>query len=156
MDAVEHYRRLFAYDRWANRETLTSLKASGGLPASALGRMAHVLGAGRLWLSRVEGREKPLPVWPTLALPDCEREAERLADAWRERLAGLSEAALSRRVSYVNSKGEPWESSEGDILMHTVMHASYHRGQIASDLRAAGFAPAYTDLIHAVRQGFLK
>ncbi len=155
MDAVEQYRRLFVYDRWANRETLESLKASGGLPAAALGRMAHVLGAGWLWLSRLKGEPKPLEVWPGLTLPDCGREAERLASAWRERLDGLTEEALSRRVAYVNSKGEPWESREGDILMHTVMHATYHRGQIASDLRAAGFAPAYTDFIHAVRRGFL-
>jgi uncharacterized damage-inducible protein DinB len=36
------------------------------------------------------------------------------------------------------------------------MHSAYHRGQIAADMRAAGFAPPYTDFIHAVRQGFVK
>jgi uncharacterized damage-inducible protein DinB len=33
------------------------------------------------------------------------------------------------------------------------MHSAYHRGQIASHMREQGQAPAYTDFIHAVRQG---
>jgi len=37
-----------------------------------------------------------------------------------------------------------------------VMHSAYHRGQIASSLRAAGLAPAYTDFIHGIRQGFVE
>ncbi len=96
-----------------------------------------------------------MAVWPELSLADCAREAAALEAAWREYLGGLSEEGLARRVSYVNSKGEPWESAAGDILQHVVMHSVYHRGQIASDLRAAGFEPAYTDFIHAVRQGRL-
>jgi uncharacterized damage-inducible protein DinB len=60
-----------------------------------------------------------------------------------------------RPVGYRNSKGEPWTSTVGDILTHVVTHSAYHRGQVASELRAAGFIPAYTDFIHAVRQGFL-
>jgi uncharacterized damage-inducible protein DinB len=43
-----------------------------------------------------------------------------------------------------------------EILTHLVIHSAYHRGQIASDLRAAGQEPAYTDYIHAVRQGLLE
>jgi uncharacterized damage-inducible protein DinB len=59
-------------------------------------------------------------------------------------------------VSYKNSKGEPWSSAEEDVLMHVVMHSAYHRGQIATDMRANGFTPAYTDFIHAIRQGLVE
>ena len=44
----------------------------------------------------------------------------------------------------------PW-----DVLTHVVTDSAYHRGQVASELRAGGFEPAYTDFIHAVRQGLL-
>jgi uncharacterized damage-inducible protein DinB len=37
-----------------------------------------------------------------------------------------------------------------------VMHSAYHRGQIASHMRESGQTPAYTDFIHAMRQGFVK
>jgi uncharacterized damage-inducible protein DinB len=58
-------------------------------------------------------------------------------------------------VTYTNSKGEVWTSGVEDILTHVTIHSAYHRGQIASDLRAEGHTPAYTDFIHAVRQGFV-
>jgi uncharacterized damage-inducible protein DinB len=64
-------------------------------------------------------------------------------------------SSISRRVAYTNSKGEEWTSGVEDILTHVTIHSAYHRGQIASDLRAAGHTPAYTDFIHAVRQGFV-
>jgi uncharacterized damage-inducible protein DinB len=155
MEMIVHLSRLFAYDAWANRETLASIEAAASPPAVAVKRMAHVLGAEWLWLARLKRERSPLAVWPELSLAECRREGSRLEAAWRELLVGLSEEALARRVSYVNSKGEPWESAAGDILQHVVLHSVSHRGQIASDLRAAGCEPAYTDFIHAARQGRL-
>jgi uncharacterized damage-inducible protein DinB len=42
------------------------------------------------------------------------------------------------------------------VLTHVVMHSAYHRGQIATHMRASGQTPAYTDFIHGVRQGLIK
>jgi uncharacterized damage-inducible protein DinB len=42
------------------------------------------------------------------------------------------------------------------MLVHTVLHSAYHRGQVAAEVRAAGGEPAYTDFIHAVRQGLVE
>jgi uncharacterized damage-inducible protein DinB len=152
---IDRLLRLFDYDDWANRETLRSLVAVSAPPETSRRRMAHILGTEWLWLARLKGKKSPMPVWPDLTFEQCGQETERLRAAWREHFAGLTEESFSRRVAYVNSKGEPWESAAGDMLEHTVMHSVYHRGQIASDLRAAGFEPAYTDFIHAVRQGYV-
>jgi len=43
-----------------------------------------------------------------------------------------------------------------DVLTHVVLHSAYHRGQIASLIRSGGDAPAYTDFIHAARQGLIE
>ena len=58
--------------------------------------------------------------------------------------------------SYTNSKGELWENRVLDVLSHVLLHSAYHRGQIALEIRRSGSAPAYTDYIHAVRQGLLE
>jgi uncharacterized damage-inducible protein DinB len=62
---------------------------------------------------------------------------------------------MDETIAYKNSKGEPWTSRVQDILTHVFFHSAYHRGQIASEMRRAGYAPAYTDFIHGVRQGLI-
>ena len=79
-----------------------------------------------------------------------------MARRWTEYLGELKARSLAARVEYVNSKGEPWTSAVGDVLTHVVTHSAYHRGQIATDMRASGLEPAYTDFIHSVRQGFVR
>ena len=153
---LEHHRRLFAYDEWANQEVLRSLQASADPPRRSLQLMAHILSAERLWLERLQEIPQTYPVWPDFQLSQCEREAAALPQLWRNYLAGLSSAKLSQAVHYKNSKGESWTNSVEDILTHVVMHSAYHRGQIAAEMRATGDVPAYTDFIHGVRQGLFE
>ena len=156
MDVIEHFQRLFRYDAWANREVGASLQAVNPAPARSVKLFAHILSAERLWLERLLGEKQTLPVWPDVTLAKCKRETDELADLWRDYLARLTEAGLGETASYKNTKGESWSSTRQDILLHVTMHSAYHRGQIAADMRAAGFTPAYTDFILAVRQGLIE
>jgi uncharacterized damage-inducible protein DinB len=155
-EVLRRHRRFFAYEDWANREALASLAAAPPPPARSLKFLAHVAGASRLWLGRLRGAETPVAVWPDLDLGECRAALEDLGRLWTAYLAELNPAELEETVSYVNSKGEPWTSRVDDILTHVVLHSSYHRGQIAADTRASGHTPAYTDYIHARRQGFVE
>lgn len=151
------WKRLFAYDAWANREVLASLRAAGeSAPERARKRLAHVVGAQRLWLARIEsaGGEPPA-VWPDLTLDEIGAAIGELVARWARLVTGLDEIELARTVTYVNSKGEPWSSAVGDVLMQVVLHGGQHRGQIASDLRDAGITPAYTDYIEAARRHWI-
>ena len=151
MDSITHFKRLFAFEEWAQRETLASLEALPATPEQARKLLAHQVAAGFLWLARIQGAPSPLPVWPDLDLAQCRTRLEELADSWRAYLAKLTYDELSRSVSYTNSLGEPWSSEVAAILSHVVLHGSHHRGQIASELRAAGQQPAYVDFIHGSR-----
>jgi uncharacterized damage-inducible protein DinB len=154
MNKAEYFLRMFAYDDWANRESLDSLK-SANAPMKSARVMSHVISAERLWLERLKQDEQTLAVWPELSLEDCEAQLEDLARLWREFLTAIGADDYSKPVSYTNSKGEQWSTKVEDILTHVLMHSAYHRGQIAFDLRASGQTPSYTDFIHAERQGFL-
>jgi uncharacterized damage-inducible protein DinB len=156
MDLVRYLARLFSYDAWANGEVLSSLHGAGKTPPRSLKLLGHILAAERIWLERLRHEKQTLPVWPDLSFQECEREAEKLSSLWSSYLSGCKEADLSLTIDYKNSKGELWSSRKQDVLLHVVMHSAYHRGQIAADMRAAGFVPAYTDFIHSVRQGFLE
>jgi uncharacterized damage-inducible protein DinB len=156
MNTREHFLRMFAYDDWANRQCLSAMQAARLVSSAAVGRMAHILSVQKLWLERLRRESQSLPVWPTTSLPECLALADEMANLWRSYLAPLQPSAFDEKVEYRNSKGEPWSSRVEDVLIHVLTHSAYHRGQVALEMRAAGMEPAYTDFIHAVRQGFVE
>jgi uncharacterized damage-inducible protein DinB len=156
MNTREYFLRMFAYDAWANRQCLSAMQAARLVSSATVGRMAHILSAQKLWLERLRHESQSLPVWPTASLPECLALADEMANLWRNYLTPLQPGAFDEKVEYRNSKGEPWSSRVEDVLTHVLMHSAYHRGQVALEMRAAGMEPAYTDFIHAVRQGFVE
>jgi uncharacterized damage-inducible protein DinB len=148
--------RLFSYDDWANGEVATTLSKLESPPASSIRLLAHIMSAERLWLERLRQQKQTYPVWPEFTLKQCEEEIGAVGKLWKDYLGSTSEDNLSRPVEYKNTKGEHFTSQTQDVLMHVILHSAYHRGQIAADMRAAGFTPAYTDFIHAVRQGIVE
>jgi uncharacterized damage-inducible protein DinB len=118
--------------------------------------LAHILSAERLWLERIRKQPQSLPVWPEFSLDQCGAQIAELDRLLQDYLGQLSSITLLDDVAYKNSKGEPWKSTVQDILTHVLLHSAYHRGQIATAMRAGGEQPAYTDFIHAVRQGLIE
>ena len=156
MNLADYLRREFAYDEWANREVLAAIRAVGAVNERSLHLMAHILAAERVWLERLKQVPQSVPVWPKPDLEQCEAEAAALGGLWLEFLDLITAGDVSQSVTYKNSKGEEWTSTIVDILTQVIMHSAYHRGQIASHMRASGQTPAYTDFIHGVRQGLVK
>ncbi len=156
MNLADYLRRQFAYDEWANREVLNAIRAADGANQRSLQLMSHILAAELVWLERLKQQPQSVPVWPEPDLAQCEAQAAKLGGMWVEFLYLITAGDVSQSISYKNSKGEEWTSTIVDVLTHVVMHSAYHRGQIASYMRASGQSPAYTDFIHGVRQGVVK
>ena len=152
---IAHIRRLFVYDDWANGEVLGAIR-SAGCVGRPLQLMSHILSAERLWFERMKGLGQTFPVWPDFSWQQCEEQRSRLVLTWKEFLSPANEAELAVPVRYKSTEGESFTSNKEDILLHVATHSVYHRGQIAADMRASGFTPAYTDFIHAVRKGFVE
>ncbi len=155
-DLLSYFRRLFAYDDWANREVLAGLSKIEVPPPKSVKLLAHIVAAERLWLARMRHEHQPLPVWPDFSLQESANEIAGMLGRWREFLDHVGAHGISAAVSYKNSKGESFTNVVQDILMHVVTHSAYHRGQIALDVRGAGYVPVYTDFIHGVRQGLVE
>jgi uncharacterized damage-inducible protein DinB len=156
MTEISYLAALFAYDDWANRESLSSLRRVDSPPPRAIEVMAHIVGCQWLWIGRLKLSNEPAAVWPQLGIDPCASQLKELADAWAVYLSSLTPRALGEEIAYTNSKGESWLSNRQDILTHVIMHSGYHRGQIAMLLGRAGHEPAYTDFIHCVRNRFVE
>ena len=155
MNLVDSLTRQFAHASWANLEYLSALGKIAIPPSSAVRWIAHVLAAEELWQERLLQSGRSVVVWPEISIAECQAIATLTARRWREMLPELLPERLAMRIPYENSKGEAWENSVHDILVHVCLHGSYHRGQIAAALREAGFDPPYTDYIHAARHGLI-
>ncbi|MGA9507710.1 MAG: DinB family protein [Candidatus Sulfotelmatobacter sp.] len=158
MNLLDHLRRQFDYDAWANAEVWSAITADDSRASLTrpLQLLAHILSAERLWLERLKQTPQTFPVWPDVTSDVCKALMGELAELWHEYFDQISPTALSQEIAYKNSKSESWTSTVQDILTHVVMHSAYHRGQIATLMRAASGVPAYTDFIGAVRQGFIE
>ena len=147
--------RRFAYNAWANRECLRSLRSQpGAVPDRAVALIAHIVAAERIWLGRLgQADDTGHPVWPSFTLDESDAGLADLARAWPALLACYVPDGLDRAVAYTNSRGESYTSTAADIVEHVLLHAHYHRGQIAALLGGAGLTPATTDFILWVRSG---
>lgn len=154
---------LYAYDAWARRRVLEAASALGpeqltrqvgGSFPSVLETLAHILKADWIWLSRWKGASPTgWPAeWPLEDLASVASHWRRVAAERKAWLATLTEADLDRDIDYRNTQGEPFRSRLGEMLRHVVNHASYHRGQVTNQIRAAGGQPVATDLIRWARE----
>ena len=54
-------------------------------------------------------------------------------------------------IKYRISTGDYYETSVFDILLHVFNHGTYHRGQIAKEMKLHNIEPVNTDYIQFVR-----
>ena len=150
---VNHYRRLFDYDRWATARVIEALRAAPRPPERALERMAHVIAGSEMWLSRVH-RDAPRPdaLFPRWGLNEIAERAEAIGRAWSDHIGGYTDTRLHQPIRYTSTEGAAYESRLHEILTHVVNHATYHRGQIAVDLRAVDLDAPATDYIAMTRR----
>ncbi len=164
MDALDMIRSQFAYDAWARAQFVAALKtlkdeeftrALGPGLDSLAAKMAHLTDADDLWLLRiVEGKSPP-------QMPDNKRfktvgeffkHLMNVGHRKAQLVMGLKEDALAKPITYTNTHGKTFTQPLSELLQHILFHGQYHRGQMASCLRALGKTPPETDLVVYYRQ----
>ena len=148
---LEQIRRLYAYDAWAVARILSSLKTAPS--RKALNLLAHLLVSEQIWLLRLRGQDtSDINKSSEFSFDDCESLSNEMQRAYTDFLGSLNEADLDTPMTYKNFKGTEFHTPLRDILFHVAMHGTYHRGQIATALRAEGSTPVDTDFITFVRE----
>jgi len=155
---LEAIRELYNYNHWANDQVLASVaglsweeltRKDGTSYGSLWGTLVHIFGVEWLYPQRWKGISPP-------ALPKAESipDFDRLRTYWEEVkaeqqrfLADLSEERLSQRLGYINLQGEKYGYPLIDQMKHLVNHSTYHRGQVAQQLRLLGKKAVSTDYL---------
>ncbi|UVE18410.1 DinB family protein [Pseudomonas sp. LS44] len=155
-----HLERLLAYNGWANRRLLASLRvldeasyrAPCGLFFGSLhGTLNHLAVADRLWLARVRGEPQPFTRLDAEAAGDLESLAEFLAAglrAWQQWLSTQDDDSLAASLHYRSVSNGEQQRGLADIVSHLVNHGSHHRGQATAALTAMGQPAPELDYIY--------
>ena len=158
MSQFRYLQMLTRYRAWADRLLYQSLTA---LPESALVReqpvvfgsilrtLNHVHCMDQVWKAHLEG----VPHSFTSRNPeDCPafdvlREAQVGMGDWYIRLAEtLDEQACDETIHFTFIGGGEGTMRRGDIVLHVVNHATYHRGHIATMMYGMSTPLPATDL----------
>ena len=151
MDTVEHLRHLFAYNDWANRRMLVSVKKTASDRSRQI--LAHLLITEKEYYERLYGKDSTgFDFWPDLSAEDCGTLARGTAEAYEKLLRRFDEDGLDIRAKYRTSEGFPHENTFRELLTHVLMHSSIHRGNIMLKLREEGFEPPKIDYIIYLRE----
>ena len=142
---------LAAYNNWATNQLLQHLESMAGkVPETSLQLLSHIINAQVIWLSRLENIPVLLPLFETHTLAQCRELHETTAEQLQE-YASLNPDELAVEILYNNTKGEGFSTSVQDILIQVFNHGTYHRAQVARDLRQQNLEPINTDYITYVR-----
>ena len=141
--------RLLKYHIWAMDRLFNQLEALPLIPPAALKLLQHIVNAESIWMSRVAGEKQVVGVWETLPLHDCRSLHQSSVQKLQTVLNNNQD--LEQVISYVNTSGDAFSDTMHDIIVHVLNHSTYHRAQIAKEMRMHNIDPINTDYITYVR-----
>jgi uncharacterized damage-inducible protein DinB len=155
MDTLaDRFRHWYEYECDCNAKSLAMLAS---VPAErrtapefqkAVGRMAHLAAARQRWLNRLGHWPHPPDAFPqNMSLDELQKFTADTERAWRQYLARLDEAELTRQFEWQFHDGKRYRWNVEGVLTQTFGHAWYHRGQIAQLVAALGGQAVDTDYI---------
>lgn len=151
MDTIEHLRRLFDYDDWANGRTFSALEISRS--ERSLSILAHILITKQEYFDRLGGKDSTgFDFWPGLDLAECKQLARTISDNYAQLLRDSDESGLERIAKYKTSEGIAFENTYRDLLTHVLLHSSIHRGNIVLKMLEEGLEPPKIDYILYLRE----
>lgn len=156
---LDSLKELSAYDAWARAQFVARLRELSdeeftrplgpGLDSLAR-KWAHVTDADAVWLNRIVDGQSPTAMPDNGRFKTVAEFSQHLLQVGHRKaalVASLKDADLERVVTYRNVAGKEFSQPLAELLLHLITHGQYHRGQMASCLRALGKQPPETDLV---------
>ena len=139
------FTELFEYNNHINQELAEIFcRNPGKMPEKSLILFSHILNAHHIWNHRAVEVSSVFGVWEAHELQSLKRIDD---ENFHASLRIISDMDIAQTIHYKNSSGKPFGNLLRDILFHIINHATYHRGQIATDFRAHRIEPLSTDYV---------
>jgi uncharacterized damage-inducible protein DinB len=139
---------------WADARTSASIAAMPGstIRERGVSLYAHIAAIEHAWLARFEDRTADHAQWPAWPLEMASELAASSAAGLHSIAIAAGSEGIYETITYRDRAGTECRNSLWEILMHVVLHGTYHRGQIALLVRDGGGVPASTDFSTYLRE----
>ncbi|RZJ74998.1 MAG: damage-inducible protein DinB [Flavobacterium sp.] len=144
----EFFAELLEYNFSFNEKVISSLSQIQ-VPEKSILLINHTINAHEIWNARINGVTCAADVWEIRPL---QLLLKLNHDNYQESLKIIENTDLTKTIRYSNTKGQTFENSVRDMLFHIINHSTYHRGQIATDVKNVGLLPLATDYIFYKRE----
>jgi len=160
---LHEVKQLHAFNSWANNKIFDALaqlsteqymrdmQASHG---SIQGTLLHMVGAERIWISRLLGAPEADLLTATEA-----PTLQAVRSVWETNgyetarfLGRITDKSLQETFAAKSPKGDTYTHMYWQAVQHIVDHSTYHRGQIITMMRQLGVVPPTTGLIVFYRE----
>jgi uncharacterized damage-inducible protein DinB len=149
---IQHFKRLFEYDLWANTHIIESLNSHSISDTRIELLFSHILNSQQIWYSRLKGNQKGQSPWDIIPAKDFPEVLKIINHNWVEYLDKSTIKTIEKTLDYKNINGEPFKNTIHDILTHLINHSTYHRAQISQQIKSLGKTPPLTDFIAFARK----
>lgn len=139
------FKELFEYNHHYNQSWYALLEENQNeISEKALTLFNHIINAHQIWNNRITPQEKLFGVWEMHVTQDLKKID---TTNYVQSLQILDQFDFDKIIHYTNSQGKSFSNNVRNILFHVINHATYHRGQIATEYKQQGMKPLTTDYI---------
>lgn len=133
---LAHFFHLIQYTKESNNSLFQAIRENAPKDERILKLAAHIPLAQKNWWHRIQQEPSKISAWETLSIEESILLNNETCHDWMQYLNLITETDLSTILTYHNLAGEIQEKKLETIIQHLVLHASYHRGQIALILKS--------------------
>lgn len=145
----EKFAELFEYNFHFNDKLISFVSENFKVvPEKTMTLLNHLVNAQQIWNARING-ESEFEVWQ---INEWNRLTEINQKNYENSLQILNSLNVFDEIDYKNSKGQKFSNTIEDVLFHVINHSTYHRAQIATDIKNHGIEPMNSDYIFYKRK----
>jgi len=144
----DFFKEMLQYTMHFNEAIIEQLSISNVHPEKAILLLNHIINAQEVWNARIKGEDCRTAIWEIRPLEDL----TKINTAnYNSSLQIINAFDFDTIIEYTNSNNKAFKNTVKDILFQVINHATYHRGQIATDVKQHGITPLATDYIYFKR-----
>lgn len=145
----EKFIELFEYNYHFNNKLIEFISENFQLRSEKTVKLLnHLINAQQIWNARISN-ESEFEVWQ---INDWNNISKINTDNYSKTLEIINNESPENSIEYKNSKGQKFTNKIEDVLFHVINHSTYHRAQIATDIKNNGIEPINTDYIFYKRK----